>query len=285
MKPCYLYKITNSVNGKLYIGISNNPQARKNQHWNFENRFNGKTISILYQAMRKYGLDKFSFEIICVGTKEYILDLEIKAIALYRTTEKEFGYNIKPGGEGGRGYSIRSSARDKPTYVSGFWFPNRRTALRTLNMSADVYKKRSTKGILGDTYINGLGKYGSGVSSMKPYYLAGFWFPNLDVAVEKLNRSEATLRARLYRGSLEEGKRKVEQSGSNNHMFGIRQEDHPSSKCVIIYGIEYPSIKQATAETGHSKFVITSRIKEGHPDFKFKNEEVNNDSNKISREL
>lgn len=267
--PYYLYKITNKVNDKLYIGITNNPDRRKNQHWNFENRFNGKTINILYQAMRKYGTENFNFEVICIGSKEYILDLEIKAISAYKTTEKKFGYNIKPGGDSGRGYSVAGSKRDTPSYVSGFWFPNRRTALCKLGMSVHVYKNRQKKGILGDICILNLGAYGSGVSSFKPCYVAGFWFPSLTVASKTLCRKETTLASRIRRNTLEQGFNLREQNGENNHMFGIDPKDHPSSKSVSICGVEYNSIKEATAATGYSKYIINKRIKDKHPDFKY----------------
>lgn len=290
MKPCYLYKIINSVNGKVYIGITNNPRIRKNQHWNFENRFNGKTINILYQAMRKYGLENFSFEVICVGCKNYILDLEIKAIKLYKTTEKKFGYNIKPGGESGRGYSVTDTPRDIPVFVSGFWFPNRRTATSKLNITINIYKNRQRSGTLGDVCrrTDRIGKQSFkrlGAIKYKPCYVSGFWFPDIQTACGKLNRTESVIRARLLRGSIEEGKRKVNQDGENNHMFGINPEDHPSAKIVVICGIEYGSIKQAVADTGYSKYIITSRIKQNHPDFKFKNEEEINNEYKISRQL
>lgn len=265
--PYYLYKITNNVNGKLYIGITNNVDRRKNQHWNFENRFNGKTVSILYQAMRKYGLENFSFDVICIGNKEYILDLEIKAISAYRTTEKLFGYNIKPGGESGRGYSVTDTPRDIPVFVSGFWFPNRRTAIRKLNITIDVYKNRKREGTLGDVCRKAVKE--------ESCYVGGFWFPDIPTACSKLKRSKATIRSRLQRGSVEEAKRKPDRAGKKNHMFSLSQKDHPSSKSVYVCGIIYSSIKEATSATGYSKYIITSRIKEGHPDFKFIKEELN----------
>lgn len=52
-------------------------------------------------------------------------------------------------------------------------------------------------------------------------------------------------------------------------MFGIDPADHPSSVSVIVEGITYNSIKEATAATGYSKYVINKRIKENHIDFKY----------------
>lgn len=267
----YLYKITNRVNGKMYIGITKNPNVRKNQHWNFEKRFNGKSISILYQAMRKYGKDSFEFSIICIGSKSYILDLETKVISLYRTQEKHFGYNIKPGGEAGRGYSIKTSKRDKPTFVSGFWFPSRRLAIEKLGWPVDLYKRRQKDRTLG--LLQTFSSYGT-FSKYKPYYVAGFWFPDIKIASEMLCRSELSLISRIRRGSVEEKFKRRSQDKELNHMFGISPENHPSSKKVSVLGEVFPSIKQATDKTGLSKYIITTRIKEGHPDFFFLTEET-----------
>lgn len=265
MKPYYLYKITNTVNGKLYIGITSDPRRRKNQHFNKRKH---AAISIIRQAIDKYGKDNFLFEIICVGTKEYILDLEVKAIELYRTREKKFGYNIKPGGDQGRGYSIKVSKRDTPQYVSGFWFPNVRTASTVLGISKSVIKSRRKKGTLGNVQHNHLKS-----DPTFPIYVGGFWWENLHQASEVLNVKLTTLRSRVTRGSVEQEFVRPPQHGAHNFMFGIRRKDHPSSKSVTICGITYDSIKDATDATGYSKYIITTRIKEGHPDFSFSKEE------------
>ena len=54
----YVYKITNLVNGKIYIGITKrNPKIRFNEH--FSNK-----KELLYKAKEKYGRENFSLEII-----------------------------------------------------------------------------------------------------------------------------------------------------------------------------------------------------------------------------
>ena len=62
MSAYYLYKITNTLNSKVYVGITKNPVKRKAQH--FKNRKSHKTISLIKQAIDKYGEDNFSFEIL-----------------------------------------------------------------------------------------------------------------------------------------------------------------------------------------------------------------------------
>jgi group I intron endonuclease len=61
METNYIYKITNKVNGKVYIGKSNDPERRWKQHKS--EVYKNKT-TYLYQSMRKYGVDNFSFIVI-----------------------------------------------------------------------------------------------------------------------------------------------------------------------------------------------------------------------------
>ena len=262
MSTYYLYKITNTLNSKVYVGITKNPVKRKAQH--FKNRKSHKTISLIKQAIDKYGEDNFSFEILCVGSKNYILDLEVRAICAYRATEKRFGYNIKAGGQGGAGYEISKTCKDVSHYVSGFWFPSVRCALKHMNMDKSTFLRRRSQGLLGDIEQAGMKRDWS-----LPLYVAGFWFPNLSTACKILSRSDISLMARVRKGSVEQSFSLREQSGENNHMFGVLPEKHPSSKGVIVFGKKYFSIKQATEDTGFSKYVINRRIKEGDPNFSY----------------
>ena len=62
-KLCGIYKITNTVNGKCYIGQSNDIHRRFSEHksLNYRKEYPDK---ILYKAISKYGIDKFIFEVI-----------------------------------------------------------------------------------------------------------------------------------------------------------------------------------------------------------------------------
>lgn len=264
MKPYYLYKITNNLSSKVYIGITGYPQKRKQQHF-YARKYRSRQI--IHTAIDKYGVDNFTFDIVCIGPKDYILDLEIKLISAYRATEKKFGYNIKSGGEVGRGYSISQTKKDKFYYVSGFWFPNIRTCLKALNIDKSTFQRWRKNNSLGDITRPNLRE----IDGRMFTYVAGFWWPSALKASEILGINYSTVISRIRSGHTEQKERRRNQAGENNHMFGIDTFLHPCSVKVIILGEVYNSIKDATAATGFSKYIINQRIKQGHNDFAYYN--------------
>lgn len=92
----YIYKTTNLINGKIYIG----------QHKSelFDESYYGSG-RYLRNAINKYGIDKFSVEIIDTAQDKSILNLlEKKWIRFYRKRGCAM-YNIANGGEGGDVFS------------------------------------------------------------------------------------------------------------------------------------------------------------------------------------
>jgi group I intron endonuclease len=60
-----IYKITNKINGKCYIGQSQHIEKRWTDHKTASHNQNDKGYEYpLYRAFRKYGIDNFTFEII-----------------------------------------------------------------------------------------------------------------------------------------------------------------------------------------------------------------------------
>ncbi len=93
-----IYKITNNVNNKCYIGASKDIEKRFEEHksqYNSVQNYN-KT---LYRAFRKYGLNNFSFEIIEETSLENMFNREKYWINFYNSYKE--GYNETLGGEGG----------------------------------------------------------------------------------------------------------------------------------------------------------------------------------------
>lgn len=96
-----IYKITNVKNEKVYIGKSIDIQRRWIQHRSSLNR-NVHRSGHLQNAWNKYGEDNFIFEILCETNSELETnEQEIYYIGLYNSTDENYGYNLRSGGEGG----------------------------------------------------------------------------------------------------------------------------------------------------------------------------------------
>ena len=93
-KICGIYRIENLVNHKIYIGLSKDCMKRWHDHRSkaFNSTREDDIKKPLYMAMRKYGLDNFTFEII-----EKCDELGLKPSgSIFKRTPKEIEdiYNI-----------------------------------------------------------------------------------------------------------------------------------------------------------------------------------------------
>lgn len=89
----YIYKITNKINGKCYIGQTINVIRRFNQYKKIRCKHQPK----LYNALKKYNVDEFVFEIFDTAFDSETLDfLEETYIRCFNSIEN--GYNCLPGG-------------------------------------------------------------------------------------------------------------------------------------------------------------------------------------------
>ncbi len=95
-----IYKVTNIINGKIYIGQTKQSLIRRwHSHCGKHSH-----CSILHNAIKKYGAENFTVEQIDVAcSKEELDKKEIRWIAFYDCIAPK-GYNISSGGNGNRGY-------------------------------------------------------------------------------------------------------------------------------------------------------------------------------------
>lgn len=97
-----IYKITNIINKKIYIGKSKNIQRRINHHIKDLNK-NKHYNTYLQTSWNKYGECNFLFETIFNSSIESELDnMECYYIKLYNSNNPNFGYNLTSGGDGGK---------------------------------------------------------------------------------------------------------------------------------------------------------------------------------------
>jgi len=98
-----IYKATNKVNGKVYIGFDSNWPSRIREHIR-QTKYLSRAFN---SAIRKYGEDSFSWEVLYQSRdREYTLNVMepyfIEENESYAPKGK--GYNLTKGGEGTRGY-------------------------------------------------------------------------------------------------------------------------------------------------------------------------------------
>ena len=91
-KPNYAnYKITNTVNGMMYIGSARwNPDYRWVQH---RSNARGGMKNPLYDAMREFGIERFTFEVILQHGNERDMLTAENAIIVVLNTIVPNGYN------------------------------------------------------------------------------------------------------------------------------------------------------------------------------------------------
>lgn len=94
MPICGIYKITNQINGKYYIGQSVNIKRRWQEHCKFNSR---EQDAVIHQAFKKYGIENFSFEILEECSIEELNNKEQYYIKYYNTYPDQ--YNMTPGGQ------------------------------------------------------------------------------------------------------------------------------------------------------------------------------------------
>ena len=144
----YIYKITNKINSKAYIGKTINLERRWKQHISG----NGGT-SILTKALSKYGASNFIFEKIaqieCSTTNELnkmLSKLEIHYIKVFNTFKK--GYNATIGGDGSCGYKLSKEAKLKLSNAN-------KGKKRTSEKYREGYKKvaNTLKGVTRDKVV------------------------------------------------------------------------------------------------------------------------------------
>ena len=91
-----VYCHTNKINGKKYIGITKRkPELR------WKNGSDYKHNNHFYNAIQKYGWDGFYHEVLYTDLSEKnAKEKERELISFYKTTCKDYGYNLTGGGDG-----------------------------------------------------------------------------------------------------------------------------------------------------------------------------------------
>ena len=97
MENYIIYKHTNKINGKVYIGQTcQDPETRYGS-----NGVGYRMCPYFYHAILKYGWENFDHEILFKNlSKEEANKIEIETIEKYNSRNPIFGYNLRKGGDG-----------------------------------------------------------------------------------------------------------------------------------------------------------------------------------------
>lgn len=99
----YIYKITHTSSGRIYIGQTCDKKGIKNRwsgHISASNRKSDQTY--FHRAIRKYGKDSFTICMIEECSKDLLNEREIFYISRFKSNQKEYGFNMSSGGDGGQ---------------------------------------------------------------------------------------------------------------------------------------------------------------------------------------
>lgn len=159
---CGIYKITNKINNKCYIGQSVNIETRWKHHKN--NCFN-KNEHIydchFYRSLRKYGIENFKFEIIEKCNQDKLNDREMYWISYYDSYKN--GYNSTLGGDGllqvdreeFKDYFLKNNPCVKE--IADYFNINRSVAsriMKELGLKANYYVSKEKEEQICDYYLS-----------------------------------------------------------------------------------------------------------------------------------
>ena len=113
----YIYVIINNINDKTYVGQTRTTvEKRWYQHRKASKALKNKVV--LYNAMRKYGVENFIQEIIEECDDSIVNDREKFWIKQYNSTDKNIGYNKSFGGEGGDTWTLNDHKKETSEKLS-----------------------------------------------------------------------------------------------------------------------------------------------------------------------
>lgn len=152
----FIYKITNNINNKIYIGKTNRDiSIRFQEHIDSSNSINSPSYnSHLHRAFKKYGIENFSIDKIEEVSEELINEREKYWIKYYNSYNS--GYNMTLGGEGNlkytdeevlelwnEGYSLAEIEREL-----GFSHGNVNNRIKQLGITKEEIDKRAQEKLM-----------------------------------------------------------------------------------------------------------------------------------------
>lgn len=141
----YVYYFQNLINGKIYIGKTDDFYKRIKEHISLSKT--GKKIFSIHRAIRKYGISNFEVNIINICDSEVQANEEEKFWISYLKEQNIVLYNLTDGGEGSSGVKWSDESREK---IKG---PNNHNFGKSLKEETkQKISKNNGKGFLGKNH-------------------------------------------------------------------------------------------------------------------------------------
>jgi group I intron endonuclease len=114
----YIYKITNKISGKCYIGETGQSSVKKRWDGHLSKIKMGSGCPALRDAITKHSIENFSFDVICTcETLKERMEKEIHYIKEFDSIIPN-GYNILPGGHYSAGFLGKTHSEDTKSKLS-----------------------------------------------------------------------------------------------------------------------------------------------------------------------
>lgn len=180
-----IYKITNTINGKIYIGQSKDIERRFKQH------IKSKCSYAINRALKKYGVDNFTFEVLYECPIEEMNKWETFYITIFGSLSPK-GYNLNMGGNG----TVTSEETKRK-------MSEQRKGTKTgkdNHMFGKIVSERTKK--LLSIHSSGsnnpmFGRTGANNTKSKPIEIDGIQYGGLREAAKTLNIYHSTIQGRL----------------------------------------------------------------------------------------
>lgn len=230
-KSWVIYKHT-SPDGKVYIGMTcaTNPEYRWSKGMKYKDQPN------FFRAIVKYGWDNFTHEIMLRDLEyEEACEAEKRLIAEYNSCDRHFGYNVSPGGESPIPYKKRAISDAKKAELS----------LRR----SEIMKEKWQDPVFREKTVNALRE-----SAKSPEYR---------------KRVSEGLKLALQDEGLREQRRAMMNKRFEDDTYrsfcieNLRHGVQTNQKRVVCIetGVHYPSITEASRQSGFSISVIHKSLK------------------------
>jgi hypothetical protein len=280
-----IYKITNTLNGKIYIGKDTTSDPK----------YYGSGL-LIKRSIDKYGVDNFTKEIIDI-TEDYdeLSDKEKYWIKQYNSTNPEIGYNISEGGDGG---NTLTNHPDLDIIKEKISKNNPKTG-KTYEEAFGVEKAKSYKEKLSKNMFNSIlsqkaieknkknwEEYWVKYTERCEFLKSEIDLGNIKPYIDELNN----IKANSYNSFLLNTKGFFDYFGHHLKPFlyknykpkkEVKVREKKKVYPIIIDGIEYKSSYEASKKLGLNKPTIVYRIKSTHfPTYLYCDDDLNKKNGK-----